>query len=145
MSSPLLPLPTGAPELPVVAGDMQTLQVAQEVVMAQPQVLEPWGRVMAQTLHASYLVAVQFQDLRRADRQPVSPGRTEFIPSFSPGQLRRGASKYSGLVSLCAPGLPSKDPGRGTSLVVQWLRLHVLSAGVQVQFLVRELDPICCC
>ena len=29
----------------------------------------------------------------------------------------------------------------GTSLVVQWLSLHVPSAGDQVQPVVRELDP----
>ena len=125
--SPLFP--PGAPELPVVAGDVQTLQGPQEFVVAQPQVLELRGRGMAQTLHAAYLVAVQLQDLRRVDRQPVSPGRSESTPSFSPGQLRRGAAKYSGLVSLGPLGLPSKDPERGTSLVVQWLRLHALSAG----------------
>ena len=113
----------------MVAGDVQTLQGAQELVVAQPQVLEARGWVAAQTLHAGYLVAVQLQDLRRADRQPGSPGRTESAPSFSPGQLRRGAAKYSGLVSLCPPGLSPKDPGRRTSLVVQWLRLHTLSAG----------------
>ena len=128
-SAPSSLFPQGAPELPVVAGDVQTLQGAQELVVAQPQVLEARGWVAAQTLHAAYLVAVQLQDLRPADRQPGSPGRTESAPSFSPGQLRRGAAKYSGLVSLCLPGLPSKDPGRGTSLVVQWLRLHTLSAG----------------
>ena len=32
----------------------------------------------------------------------------------------------------------------GTSLVVRWLRLHTSNAGVQVQSLVRELDPTCC-
>ena len=31
----------------------------------------------------------------------------------------------------------------GTSLVVQWLRLHAPNAGAQVRFLVRELDPAC--
>ena len=31
----------------------------------------------------------------------------------------------------------------GTSLVVQWLRLHIPNAGAWIQFLVRELDPIC--
>ena len=31
----------------------------------------------------------------------------------------------------------------GISLVVQWLRLFVPSAGVQVTSLVRELDPTC--
>ena len=31
----------------------------------------------------------------------------------------------------------------GTSLVVQWLRLHVPNAGAQVRSLVRELDHTC--
>ena len=31
----------------------------------------------------------------------------------------------------------------GTSLVVQWLRLHAPNAGGLVPSLVRELDPIC--
>ena len=31
----------------------------------------------------------------------------------------------------------------GTSLVVQWLRLNVPNAGIQVQSLVGELDPTC--
>ena len=66
--SPLFP--PGAPELPVVAGDVQTLQGPQEFVVAQPQVLELRGRGMAQTPHAGYLVAVQLQDLRRATDSP---------------------------------------------------------------------------
>ena len=33
---------------------------------------------------------------------------------------------------------------RGTSLVVQWLNLHTLNAGAQVQSLTGELDPTCC-
>ena len=32
----------------------------------------------------------------------------------------------------------------GTSLVVQWLTLCTPNAGGWVQFLVRELDPMCC-
>ena len=31
----------------------------------------------------------------------------------------------------------------GTSLVAQWLRIHLLMQGTRVQFLVRE-DPTCC-
>ena len=30
---------------------------------------------------------------------------------------------------------------KGTSLVVQWLGLHLPVQGMKVQFLVRELDP----
>ena len=40
--------------------------------------------------------------------------------------------------------LTRKDPQKdreGASLVVQWLRLYTPSAGAQVQWLVRELDP----
>ena len=32
----------------------------------------------------------------------------------------------------------------GTSLVVQWVRLHSSNAGDLGQPLVRELDPTCC-
>ena len=37
-----------------------------------------------------------------------------------------------------------KNFGRGTSLVIQWLRLHAPSARAQVPSLVRELDLTCC-
>ena len=36
-----------------------------------------------------------------------------------------------------------KNSGGGTSLVVQWLRLHIPHAGSQFQSLVWELNPTC--
>ena len=100
-SAPSSLFPQGAPELPVVAGDVQTLQGAQELVVAQPQVLEARGWVAAQTLHAAYLVAVQLQDLRPADRQPGSPGRTESAPSFSTGHPPASANCTGLGVHIC--------------------------------------------
>ena len=37
-----------------------------------------------------------------------------------------------------------KSTQYGTSLVVQWLRLHAPKAGAWVPFLVGALDPTCC-
>ena len=37
----------------------------------------------------------------------------------------------------------SRKSDHETSLVVQWLGLHTINAGAQVQSLVRELDPTC--
>ena len=36
-----------------------------------------------------------------------------------------------------------KQVCKGTSLVAQWLRLHLLNPGGQVPSLVRKLDPTC--
>ena len=38
----------------------------------------------------------------------------------------------------------TKNYAFGTSLVVQWLRLHAPNAGALVRSLVGELDPACC-
>ena len=42
--------------------------------------------------------------------------------------------------SLC---LSINFPSKGTSLVAQWLRIHLLMQGTRVRALVRE-DPTCC-
>ena len=59
----------------------------------------------------------------------------------SPGDLY-----YLGIetVSLGFPVWTVKNSATGTSLMVQWLRLHAPHAGGPgVQSLVRELDPTC--
>ena len=47
--------------------------------------------------------------------------------------------------SCLKPIIRTEDPltqeGRGTCLLVQWLKLCAPSAGAQVQSLVRELEP----
>ena len=45
---------------------------------------------------------------------------------------------------FCALKNTIKKCKDGTSLVVQWLRLHAPKKGAQVQSLVRELNPTCC-
>ena len=62
-------------------------------------------------------------------------------------------SKYRAETLVQERGLRTLAPGSlcgnvkgslcGTSLVVQWLRLHGPNAGGLVQSLVRELDPAC--
>ena len=76
----------------MVAGDVQTLQGAQELVVAQPQVLEARGWVAAQTLHAGYLVAVQLQDLRRADMSVFIPGLMRNVRSWAGVVEQKGMS-----------------------------------------------------
>ena len=40
--------------------------------------------------------------------------------------------------------LAKKKKKPGTSLAVQWLRLHAPNAGTWVRSLVRQIDPTCC-
>ena len=51
--------------------------------------------------------------------------------------------RYEGAEASTHGQMVKKSP-LATSPVVQWLRLHTSNAGVQVQSLVRELDPTCC-
>lgn len=80
--------PSSAPirglELPVLGGDVRALQGAQKLVVAQPQVLEAWWRVIAQTLHAGDVVAVQLQHLQ-GRKGACEPSTTRAPRPSSPG------------------------------------------------------------
>ena len=89
------------------------------------------------------------------------------IPMFSPGEFCRqrrlgglspwghkesGSTKWLDthsspwceyIMLFFSPFISSQNLVSGTSLVVQWLRLHGPNAGAWVRSLVRELDPAC--
>ena len=51
-------------------------------------------------------------------------------------------TEHTSLVTCCEMDILREVTG--TSLVVQWLRLHAPNAGAGVQSLARALDPTCC-
>ena len=51
-------------------------------------------------------------------------------------------TEHTSLVTCCEMDILREVTG--TSLVVQWLRLHAPNAGAGVQSMARALDPTCC-
>ena len=70
------------------------------------------------------------------------PSRSVYISSTKDVYKNFHSSTIPYPPKLETPQMPINSGMNGTSLVVQWLRIHLPMQGTQVQALVRE-DPTC--
>ena len=94
-----------------------------------------WGRVFKKMIRESYGGPV----VRTQELPLQGPWVWSLVGELDP--LRGTAKKWEEKKKM--KNNNKKNQGRGTSLVVQWIRIHLPMQGTQVRSLVRE-DLTCC-